>query len=65
MTDQCRNCPHAAHTHPNGGACVVTTVDDPASTKGRKSGDGYDHIGRDVTPCPCTEFVTERNGVRR
>jgi len=57
----CGNCHHG--THP-GRKCVTKTVAGPPSSQGMANYDtgGYDHIGRDVTECLCTESVPEQNG---
>lgn len=62
--EPCVWCGHPCHTHGTG-PCIAKTVSGPPSSSGQpnyETGD-YDHIGRTVTPCPCTEYATTRNGV--
>lgn len=67
---RCRFCGH--HPHPDG-RCAVERVTGPASTQGRNlyadNGNGkpelvgFDHTGRTVTPCGCTDYLPTLNGV--
>lgn len=56
---RCQSCGHLPH--PERG-CRVKRVSGPPSTEGRKAGDGFDHAGREVTPCACVEYVPAPNG---
>lgn len=60
--EPCAFCGHPRHTHSTG-PCITKRITGPASTKGRKVGDHYEHTGRTETPCPCTEYTTTRNGI--
>lgn len=55
----CANCGHTPH--PNRG-CLYSTVTGPPSNDGRRVGDSYEHVGRTVTPCPCSNYYPELNG---
>jgi hypothetical protein len=59
--EPCKSCGHPRHAH--GERCTVSSVSGPASAKGRRVGDGYEHTARTVTPCRCEGYVSERNGV--
>lgn len=59
MTAPCRDCGHFEHLH--SGPCRATTISGPPSSEGGPAGDGYEHIGRDVTDCRCAGFAG-RNG---
>lgn len=59
--EPCRSCGHGRHAHGDG-RCGIKTVTGAPSTEGRPVLDSYEHVGRTVTPCECTGYVTELNG---
>lgn len=59
-TARCTRCNHLPHP---GRRCRVKRIDGPASTKGHRVGDGYEHTGRNVTECACDTYQPHLNGV--
>lgn len=57
MTDPCRTCGHHEHKHAGGLHCCTLAVTGPGSDKGKPVGDGYEHGGRRLIVCDCTQFA--------
>lgn len=61
--EPCMWCGHPRHAHSTG-PCIAKTVTGPPSTEGQPNYETghYEHIGRTVTPCPCTGYAPATNG---
>jgi hypothetical protein len=64
MSSRCANCAHLPHPD---GACKVEQVTGPRSNLGhaifdQKEEVGYEHTGRYVIPCGCSEYAPVING---